>query len=111
MKQGLPYLSVCSLRILYNSKFIFIATSLGTDDVVVTRVHCSCFLFTFQSRILYCGSSLFSNFENIVLNVECSSRLLLSVSFLRKAVFLGCGFPGFIYANLFEVVFVKCVCI
>ena len=30
----------CSLRIIYNSKFIFMAISLGTNVVVVTRVHC-----------------------------------------------------------------------
>ena len=39
-KQALSYISVCSLSILYNSKFILMATSLGTNAVVVTRVHC-----------------------------------------------------------------------
>ena len=36
IKQGLPYISFCPLKILYNSKFILMATSLGTNDVVVT---------------------------------------------------------------------------
>ena len=41
MEQSLPYISICSLRIrFYNSKFILMATSLGTDAVVVMRVHC-----------------------------------------------------------------------
>ena len=42
IKQGLSYeyISFCPLRILYNSKFILMATSLGTNDVVVTRVYC-----------------------------------------------------------------------
>ena len=40
IKQGLSNISFCPLRILYNSKFIIIATSLGTNAVVVTRVHC-----------------------------------------------------------------------
>ena len=40
-KQDLSYTSVCSLRILYNSKYILLATSLGTNTVVVKRVHCS----------------------------------------------------------------------
>ena len=40
IKQGLHYISVCPLRILYNSKFILMATSLGTNTVVVTRVYC-----------------------------------------------------------------------
>ena len=31
----------CLLKILYNSKFILMATSLGTNAVVVTRVHCN----------------------------------------------------------------------
>ena len=39
IKQGLFYLSFCPLKILYNSKFIIMATSLGTNAVVVTRVH------------------------------------------------------------------------
>ena len=39
-KQDLSYISICSLSILYKSKFIIMATSVGTNDVVVTRVHC-----------------------------------------------------------------------
>ena len=35
------YLSFCPLKILYNSKFIIMATSLVTNAVVVTRVHCT----------------------------------------------------------------------
>ena len=35
IKQGLSDVSVCPLRILYNSKFIAMATSLVTNDVVV----------------------------------------------------------------------------
>ena len=38
IKQDLPF---CPLRILYNSKFILVAVSLGTKAVVVTGVHCS----------------------------------------------------------------------
>ena len=37
--QGLPYISNSLLRILYNSKFILMAMSLGTNAVVVKRVH------------------------------------------------------------------------
>ena len=40
IKQCLSYISFCSLRILYNSTFILMATSLGTNSVVVTRVQC-----------------------------------------------------------------------
>ena len=40
IKQGLSSISFCPLRIIYNSKFISMATSLGTNAVVVTRVHC-----------------------------------------------------------------------
>ena len=39
-KQSLPYISFCSLRNLYNSELILLATSLGTNAVVVTRDHC-----------------------------------------------------------------------
>ena len=38
-KTNLSYISVCSLSFLYNSKFILMATSLGTNAIVVTRVH------------------------------------------------------------------------
>ena len=49
IKQGLCYISFCPLRILYNSIFIIMATSFGTNAVVVTRVHCTNFKenFTF----------------------------------------------------------------
>ena len=40
-KQDRFYISICSLIILYNSKFILMATSLGKNAVVVTRVHCN----------------------------------------------------------------------
>ena len=40
-EQDLSYTSICPLSILYNSKFILMATFLGTNDVVVTRVHMS----------------------------------------------------------------------
>ena len=34
-KQVLSYISVCALCILYNSKFVLLAMSLGTNAVVV----------------------------------------------------------------------------
>ena len=40
IKQGISYITFYPLRILYNSKFILMATSLGTNAVVVTWVHC-----------------------------------------------------------------------
>ena len=39
-KQGFSYILFCPLRILYHSKFILMAISLGTNVIVVTRVHC-----------------------------------------------------------------------
>ena len=39
-KLDLSYISIWSLSVPYNSKFILKATSLGTNVVVVTRVHC-----------------------------------------------------------------------
>ena len=41
IKQGFSYILFCPLRILYNSKFIIMATFLGTNAVVVMRVHCN----------------------------------------------------------------------
>ena len=35
-KQAFSYISICSLSMLYNSKFTFMAISLGTNAVVVT---------------------------------------------------------------------------
>ena len=40
------------LRILYNSKFILLATCLGTNTVIVTRVHCL-LLYTVCCWLLY----------------------------------------------------------
>ena len=39
IKKNISYISFCSLRILYNSKFILMAVCLETN-VVVTRIHC-----------------------------------------------------------------------
>ena len=43
--QDLSYVSVCSLSILYNGKVILMTTSLGTNAVIVKRVHCITALF------------------------------------------------------------------
>ena len=40
-KQDLSYILIRSLSTLYNSNFILMATSFGTDAVVVSRVHCN----------------------------------------------------------------------
>ena len=45
IKHGFCYISFCSLRILYNSKFILMVISLGTNAVIVTRVHCIFILY------------------------------------------------------------------
>ena len=47
-KQDHSYISMCSLSILYKSKFILMTMYLGANAVVVTRVHCID-LFCFQS--------------------------------------------------------------
>ena len=39
-RRSLCYILFCPLRILYNSKFILMSTSLGTNAVIVMRVHC-----------------------------------------------------------------------
>ena len=41
IKQGISYISFGPSRILYNSEFIIMATSLGTNAVFVLRVHCN----------------------------------------------------------------------
>ena len=40
-KQYFSYISVCSINILYNRKSILMVTPLGTNAVVVTRIHCT----------------------------------------------------------------------
>ena len=55
-KQDLSYISIFSLRIFYNRKFILMATFLGTNAVVVTRVHCILFI---QHVFLYKWSIFF----------------------------------------------------
>ena len=42
-KQDLSYISVCLFSILYNSKLVLMALSLGTNAVVIRRVHCTIF--------------------------------------------------------------------
>ena len=48
-KQDLSYIPICSLAILYNSKIILVASFLGTNAVVVIRVHCI-FLLCFSMK-------------------------------------------------------------
>ena len=69
IKQGLSYISLCPLSILYNSKFILMAASFGTNAVVVTRVHCTyiaLYKALFLNPIFIC---LFFLYKNI-----CCSR-------------------------------------
>ena len=41
IKQGISCISFCLWRILYSSRFILMAISLGVSAVVVTKVHCT----------------------------------------------------------------------
>ena len=41
IQEDLSYTLFCPLRILYNSKFIIMATFLGTNAVIVRRVYCN----------------------------------------------------------------------
>ena len=63
IKQWLSYILFCPLRILYNDKFILKATSLGTNAIVVTRVHCMTFVLSFlvpHLSFLWClGKTVF----------------------------------------------------
>ena len=56
IKHGICCISFCSLRILYNSKFILMAIYLGTNAVVVTRVHCTCTQCTDSDHFVYTHS-------------------------------------------------------
>ena len=65
-KQDLSYISICSLSILYNSKFILMATSLETNAVVVGRVHCitlMCFQIITWSSLDWFKSDLGNRWE------------------------------------------------
>ena len=53
-KQDLFYISTFSLSILYNSKFILMAMSLGTNAVVLTRVHCIYIYYGLGIDCLFC---------------------------------------------------------
>ena len=62
IKQSVSYILFCPLRILYNSKFIIMATFLGTNAIVVMWVHCICssylVLLCFRKAVLRdCGIS------------------------------------------------------
>ena len=48
-KHDLSYISICSFSILHNSKFVLMAVSLGTNGIVVTRVHYICNLELHQN--------------------------------------------------------------
>ena len=55
--QDLSYISFCSVRILYNSKFILMATSLGTNAMIVAKVHCIRMVkFSFSFIVIFISS-------------------------------------------------------
>ena len=54
IKQGFSYIAFYPLRILNNSKFIIMATSLAINAVVVTTVHCMYLMAAILHIIVYC---------------------------------------------------------
>ena len=73
IKQGLSHISLCPLRILYNSKFILMATSLRTNAVVVTSVHFITYYKTDSTpRYLF-----LSVYTTSMLKYECCDRRCL----------------------------------
>ena len=77
IKQGLSYISFCPLRILYNSEFILMATTLGTNAVVVMRVHCTYLNFT----VRIC---LPSSMSAAKIQPACSYSLIMFFTFCLK---------------------------
>ena len=80
-RQDLSYIAICTLSILYNSKFILMATSLGTNAVVVTRVHCI-FKRTSIPRILTCQgySAGLARFPEEIFDITDSSKIVFPQS-------------------------------
>ena len=60
INQSLSYISFCALRILYNSKFINMAISFGTNAVVLTKVHC-----TIEPRPYCITISMHNNYDGV----------------------------------------------
>ena len=81
IKQGLSYISFCPLRILYNSKVILMATSLGTNAVVVTRAHCTYILFELAGYFIYFKGSKTSNRIN-----KCETLICSNLGFVAKPI-------------------------
>ena len=73
IKQDPSNISICSLSILYNSKFILMAMSLETNAVVVTKVHCIgilMFIELFESK-MQCNTLSYLPIQNIVTSTCC----------------------------------------
>ena len=91
-KQDLSYLSVCLLSILYNSNFILMETSLGTNNVVVTRVHCINFMHSVgKTALQICrnrkGPDQFAYQyvnEKTVQNLRCMQYTIQGVVFIQS---------------------------
>ena len=85
LQQGLSYILLCihPLRILYNSKFILMATSLGTNTVVVTRIHCIGVLEVRMKRLVWALCSFPIDRSSVFMRrfIVCSSSLLHLVFF------------------------------
>ena len=76
-KQELSYISVCSLSILYSSKFILMATSLVTNAIVVKRVHCTCKSGLHASVVdTYCTAVLFAALLYLFMIFSCTDGLI-----------------------------------
>ena len=99
IKQDLSYISICPLRILNNSKFILMASSLGTNAAVVTRVLTPfCFVVYSTRRFVVCLSVChFVRMLFLVLLIlrlpRLGKRELILVLFVRFMLVWICRFP------------------
>ena len=90
------YISICSLSILYDNRFILMTTSLGTNVVVVTRVHCIYCkeIYHLQSLLPDVDALIYVDTDTVFLSpvedlwslfLEFSSTHLMAISTARES--------------------------
>ena len=94
IKQGLSYILFCPLRILYNSKFIIMATYFGTNAVVVTRVHCTSIVANKDI-----SQNSITEWQTVVSVSVCRAervKLFRTVAYMKTNSSFACKSSGFI---------------
>ena len=104
-KQNISYVSIGSLSILYNSKFILLTSSLGANAVVVTRVHC--ISHSSSEALLMSTNNIMFSYKNKKVSIFFGFKNTLSEVFYHKTLTIANNYSVKMYCNRRNVIYHK----